>query len=123
VFRDEFKNPNLSPGTGLRFELRDFAPQQLAQGVAGSFLIDSATLCRFLNEAELDMRTNGVEDQFPPGTFLLRREHTPPDELNSRDEEKFRNAEQMAKMRLLEGDASYTSSQLDMQEKEEQNDL
>jgi len=49
VFRDEFGAPNLSQDVGLKLELGDFAPQDLAEGISGSFLIDSATLCRFLN--------------------------------------------------------------------------
>lgn len=52
VFRDEFGCPNLSPDAGLKLELTDSAPEILANGVSGSFLIKSATLCRFLDKAE-----------------------------------------------------------------------
>lgn len=52
VFRDESGSPNLSLDAGLRLELKDFAPEDLAEGISDSFLIDSATLCQFLNEGE-----------------------------------------------------------------------
>ena len=52
VFRDKFGGPNLSPDAGLKLELKDFAPEMLADGVFVYFLISSVTLCRFLDKAE-----------------------------------------------------------------------
>ena len=52
VFRDESGGPNRSPDAGLRLDLKDFAPEELARGISDSFFIDSAILCQFLNEAE-----------------------------------------------------------------------
>lgn len=52
VIRDEFGSPNLSPDAGLKLELKDSAPEIQADGVSGSFLIKSATLCQFLDKAE-----------------------------------------------------------------------
>jgi hypothetical protein len=49
VFRDEFSAPNLCRDVELKLDLRD---DDLTTGVSGSALIDSATLCQFLNEAE-----------------------------------------------------------------------
>jgi len=56
VFRDEFGGPNLSQDAGLRLELKDFAPKDLAKGISDSFLIESAILCQFLNEAEQETK-------------------------------------------------------------------
>jgi len=40
VFRDESGGPNLSPDARLRLELKDFAPEDLAEGISDSFLIN-----------------------------------------------------------------------------------
>lgn len=52
MFRDGSGRPNLSSGAGLKLELKDFAPDNLAEGISESFLIDSTMLCDFLNQAE-----------------------------------------------------------------------
>lgn len=88
VFRDEFGGPNLSQDTGLKLELGDFAPQDLARGISGSFLIDSATLYRFLNEAEQEeqeaKQKRGVVQRLVPGAKKRRREKTPPERCQFR---------------------------------------
>ena len=52
MFCNGFGAPNISRDTGLKLDLRDFTSNDLARGISGSVLIDSATLCRFLNETE-----------------------------------------------------------------------
>jgi hypothetical protein len=42
----------LTQDVGLRLELRDFAPQDLAIELTDCLLVDSPTLCRCLDEAE-----------------------------------------------------------------------
>jgi hypothetical protein len=49
VFRNAFGRPHLDAGL---LELKDFAPEDLAEGISDSLLIDSAILCQLLNEAE-----------------------------------------------------------------------
>lgn len=112
IFRDEFGNPNLSPDAGLKLELRDFATERLAEGVSGSFLIDSAALCRFLEEAEQeDKRRQGDVQSLLPGAKKRRREYTPPDEVNSEDERRLAEDERRVRARESEDDSSYKSSQ------------
>lgn len=71
-----------SSDTGLKLELKDFASKDLAKGILGSLLIDSATLHRFLGEAEQaeqDSHGSGFEDPLLPGAELQFRERTPSD--------------------------------------------
>ena len=109
VFRDESGSPNLSPEAGLRLELRDFAPEDLAEGISDSFLIDSALLCRFLNEAEQEeqetKQERGVVQHLLPGAKKRRREKTPPEEVSSEEDER------RVRSRESEDDSSYKSSQ------------
>ena len=81
MFRDEFGGPNLSQNAGLKLELRDFAPNSLTRGISGSFLIDSATLCRFLDEAEQKeeeaKQKKRIVDLLLPGAKKRYREMTP----------------------------------------------
>lgn len=92
IFRDESGGPNLSPDAGLRLELKDFAPAELAEGIADSFLIDSAILCRFLNEAEHEeqetKQEQAVVHHLLPGAKKRRREETPPEESEARIDRK-----------------------------------
>jgi len=90
VFRDESGRPNLSPDAGLRLDLKDFAPEDLARGISDSFFIDYAILCQFLNEAEYEeqetKQERGVVQQLLPGAKKRRRDVTPPEEVSSDDE-------------------------------------
>jgi hypothetical protein len=118
VFRDEFGSPNLSRGAGLKLELRDFAPEDLARGISGSFLIDSATLCRFLNEAEQEeqeaKQERGVVQRLLPGAKKRRREKTPPEDVNSEDDRGHADVERRVRARASEDDSSYQSSQSEL---------
>jgi hypothetical protein len=111
VFHDEFGGPNLSRDAGLKLELRDFAPQDLARGISGSFLIDSATLCRFLNEAEQEEQEaeqeRGVIQRLLPGAKKRRREKTPPEDINSEDDRRHVDNERMVRARASADDSSY----------------
>ncbi|OBT50221.1 hypothetical protein VE04_09152 [Pseudogymnoascus sp. 24MN13] len=111
VFRDEQGNANTSLGAGLRLELRDFAPPSLpledspegdrppryARDLTDSFLIDSVTLCGFLDEAEKEEHESkqkiGFVEPLQRGARKRYRTKTPPDELNSEDERKFEEDE------------------------------
>jgi len=72
IFRDEHGNANLSHDAGLKLELRDFAHPSLPQGfppgrasdLTDYFLIDSVTLCRFLDEAEKEERESNQKKRF-----------------------------------------------------------
>ncbi len=113
VFRDESGGPNLSPDAGLRLEQKDFAPEDLAVGISDSFLIDSAILCQFLNEAEHEeqetKQERGVVQQLLPGTKKRRRDETPPEEVSSDDE--LADDGRRVRTRESEDDSSYKSSQ------------
>jgi hypothetical protein len=89
VFRNESGGPPLSLDTGLRLEIKDFAPEDLAEGISDSFLIESALLCRFLCEAEQKeqniKRQRGIIHHMIPGARKRRREETPPEEVSSDD--------------------------------------
>src|SRR5579871_364432 len=52
IFRDKDGKPNTAPHSGLRIELKDFACEELFREVQGFLEIDSATLCRILEQAE-----------------------------------------------------------------------
>jgi len=114
VFRDERGNPNTTVGMGLQLNLRDFAPQDLAGNITGSFLIDSATLCRFLNEAEQEeyeaKAKRGVVQRLELGAKKRRREKTPPEIINSDDDRTHRDDERRVRARRSIDDSSYTSS-------------
>jgi hypothetical protein len=115
VFRDEFGGPNLSPDAWLRLELKDFAPEDLAEGISDSFLIDPAILCQFLNEAEQEeqetKQERGVVQYLLPGAKKRRREKTPPEEVSSDDDHKLADDERRVRTRDSEDDSSYESSQ------------
>lgn len=114
MFRDELSNPNLSPDAGLKLELRDFAPERLADGVSDSFLINSVTLCQFLDEAEHidreDEQRQKIEEP-SSGIRKRRRETTPPEIINSEDERIFEDHEQRVLARASEDDSSFKLSQ------------
>jgi hypothetical protein len=115
VFRDESGGPNLSPDAGLRLELKDFAPEDLAEGISDSFLIDPAILCQFLNEAEQEeqetKQERGVVQHLLPGAKKRRREETPPEEVSSDDDHKLADDERRVRTRESEDDSSYKSSE------------
>ncbi|TKA61444.1 hypothetical protein B0A49_11799 [Cryomyces minteri] len=114
IFRDEFGNANVAQDAGLRLELRDFAPENLARGLTDFFLIDSVTLCRFLDEAEKEeqeaKQRQGVVQPLLPGAKKRRREKTPPEELDSEDDQKFEDDERRVRARASNDDSSYKSS-------------
>lgn len=63
-------------------------PKILADGVSGSFLINSATLCRFLSKAEQkSKKAKQVRGVVQNVSYLAQRndarENTPPEEINS----------------------------------------
>ena len=115
MFRDEFGNSNLSRDNGLKLELADFAPEDLARGITGSISIDSATLCRFLDEAEqMDQKAKqkqGAVQHLVPGAKKRRREKTPTEDINSDDERRYTDIEQRVQERELADDSPYHSSQ------------
>ncbi|OBT82435.1 hypothetical protein VE02_08926 [Pseudogymnoascus sp. 03VT05] len=128
VFRDEQGNANTSRDAGLRLGLRDFAPPSLpledslagdcppgcASDLTDSFLIDSVTLCRFLNEAEKEEQESkhkiGFVEPLQQGARKRYRTKTPPEELNSEDESKFEEDERRVRARMTNDDSSYKTS-------------
>lgn len=111
MFGDQSGNPNVSPGAGLKLELKDFAPPELAEGVSGGFLIGSGGLCRFLENAEQAMEERGIEVQLQRCAKKRRRERIPLEQTNSEDDRKFSEDEQKVRAKQLEDDSSHTPSQ------------
>lgn len=110
MFRDRFGNPNLSADAGLKLELRDFAPKSLTDGVCDSFLISSATLCQFLQEAEQrhqETKHKGGIEELLYAAKKQWREHTPPETINSEDEQLFADDEHRAQIKAFEEDSSF----------------
>jgi hypothetical protein len=128
VFRDEQGNANTSREAGLRLGLRDFAPPSLpledspegdcppgcASDLTDSFLIDSVTLCPFLDEAEKEEQESkqkiGFVEPLQRGARKRYRTKTPPEELNSEDESKFEEDERRVRARMTNDDSSYKTS-------------
>lgn len=128
VFRDEQGNANTSRDAGLRLGLRDFAPPSLPLGdspegdcppgcasdLTDSFLIDSVTLCRFLDEAEKEEQESkqkiGFVEPLQQGARKRYRTKTPPEELNSEDESKFEEDERRVRARMTNDDSYYKTS-------------
>jgi hypothetical protein len=114
AFCDESGGPNLSPDAGLRLELKDFAPEDLAEGISDSFLIDSAILCQFLDEAEKEeqetKQERGVVQHLLPGAKKRRREKTPLEEISSDDDRKLAGDDRRVRAQESD-DSSYKSSQ------------
>lgn len=113
MFRDRFGNPNLSADAGLKLELRDFASPSKTDGVSGSFLIPSATLCQFLQEAEqrhLKPQNKRTIEEPLRAVKKQRRERTPPETINFEDERLFANDEQRAQTQASEEDSSFRLS-------------
>ena len=52
MFCNEFSSLNLSQNTKLILKLKDFTFNNLTRDTSGFFLINSAILCRFLDEVE-----------------------------------------------------------------------
>ena len=115
VFRDESCNPNTSQDAGLKLELGDFAPKDLARGISGSILVDAVTLSRFLDEAEEEeqeaKQKKRTVDHLEPGAKKQRREKTPPENMNSDDERRWSEEERRIQARELADDSSFHSSQ------------
>jgi hypothetical protein len=115
VFRDESGDPNISPDAGLKLELKDFAPEDMTKGISGSFLIDAAMLCQFLNEAEREEQETkeerGVVQRLLPGAKKRRREKTPPEEISSDDDHKLADDDRRVRARDSDDDSSYKPSQ------------
>ncbi len=110
MFRDELGNASLARNAGLRLDLRDFAPpglphpQGLARDSTDSLLIDSVTLCLFLHEAEKEEREanqrKGFVKPLRPDAKKRIRAETPPQELHSADERKFKDHERRIRARV-----------------------
>ncbi|KAH8648714.1 hypothetical protein BGZ60DRAFT_534855 [Tricladium varicosporioides] len=115
IFRDESGDPNPSPDAGLRLELKDFAPEDLAEGILDFFLIDSAKLCQFLNEAEQaeqeTKQERRVVQHLLPGAKKRRRDETLPEEVSSDDDHRLADNRRRVRTRDSEDDSSYKSSQ------------
>ena len=79
-----------------------------------SFLIDSVTLCRCLDEAEKEEREakqkKGAIKNLQQGAKKRYWTRMPPKELNSEDERKFEGDERRVRARLSNDDSSYKSS-------------
>lgn len=101
----------ISPDEGLRLALKDFAPEDMAEGISDSFLIKAAKLCQFLNEAEQKQQKTkemrGVVQYLLPGAKKRRREDTPPEEVSSDDDHKLGDDERRVRTRESDDDSSY----------------
>ncbi|KAJ5378466.1 hypothetical protein N7509_011585, partial [Penicillium cosmopolitanum] len=79
--------------TALRLSLRDFATQELSQGLTSlnqDFSITSTQLCDFLSRAKEEqpgqMLLQGSINRLRPGAGKRRRPQTPPEQPSSEDE-------------------------------------
>ncbi|KAH6668978.1 hypothetical protein B0J14DRAFT_674532 [Halenospora varia] len=91
LFRDAEGNHLLSPSSGLKLSLKDFAIEEVTHGVPDlPIVIDSKTLCKLLGEAEnRDNKTMTMQGAKPPRFKRKWRPQTPPEQLTFSDEEKF----------------------------------
>ena len=88
VFSDGSGGPNLSPDAGLRLELKDFGLGDVTEGISGSFLINSAILRKFLNEAvekwqNVKQQKEVAIDHLPLGMKKRRWESSSSEEIDS----------------------------------------
>jgi len=109
LFRDAQGNPVHPLTSGLELALKDFAVQEIANNVPdASILIDSETLCRLLAEAEDEDQQATAMQGAKPWPFKRKwREKTPPEELRSSDEEKFKEAERRVRKKTQMLDRPY----------------
>lgn len=107
----------MSRDARLKLELKDFAPDNLSEGISDSFCIDSTTLCRFLDEAEQEEQETKQERRVVQpllsGAKKRRRIKTPPEELHSDDDDDDVLADDGRRVRTRhsQDDSSYKSSQ------------
>lgn len=96
IIRDENGNPNDSPEAGLHLQLQDFATEALVEheSLHEPIHISANTLCTYIKDAEdqaaLTKQRRGVVRPTKPWVRKRRRESTPPEELEPRREERFR---------------------------------
>ncbi|OAL56152.1 hypothetical protein IQ07DRAFT_583540 [Pyrenochaeta sp. DS3sAY3a] len=111
VFRDEQGKPTDLPG--LRLFLSDFACEELTKDEISSkepdIFVSSKELCQYLDAAEHKMsRHDGlVKHTVVPGVKKRKRSATPPDEINTSDEERYIKEEERATKRVADRDADY----------------
>jgi hypothetical protein len=109
LFRDAQGNPILSPTSGLELALKEFVIQEMADNIPdSSIVIDSETLCKLLGEAETwDQKTTTMQGAKPRPFKRKWRQKTPPEELGSSDEEKFKEAERRVRRKSERLDMPY----------------
>jgi len=113
IFRDEDGKPNTALGSGLRIELKDFVWGDLSGEAQGFLEIDSATLCKMLEQAEeiygMWKRQEGSGPPEIQASRKRRRERTPIEEPDSDDDEWGASARRV-RQKTAESDSSYHDS-------------
>ncbi|CZR64903.1 uncharacterized protein PAC_14803 [Phialocephala subalpina] len=109
LFRDAEGNHLISPSSSLKLSLKDFAIEEVTQGVPdSSIVIDSKTLCKLLGEAEnWDNKTITMQGAKPPRFKRKWRPQTPPEQLTFSDEEKFVEEERRVRRKSEKLDKPY----------------
>jgi len=115
VFRNASGNVNPAEDAGLRLNLKDFVTDNLCCDMTDSFLIPSATLCRFLDNAEIRVekarQERGDVEQLVLGAKKRRRERTSAEEMHSEDDQRFKDQVRRVQARISEDDSSYGPSE------------
>jgi hypothetical protein len=109
LFRDAEGNHLLSPSSSLKLSLKDFAIEEVTNGVPDlPIVIDSKTLCKLLGEAEnWDSKTITMQGAKPPQFKRKWRPQTPPEQLTFSDEEKFVEEERRVRRKSEKLDKPY----------------
>lgn len=109
LFRDAEGNHLLSPSSGLRLSLKDFAIEEVTHGAPDlPIMIDSKTLCKLLGEAEnWDNKTMTMQGAKPSRCKRKWRPQTPPEQLTFSDEEKFMEVKRWVRRKSEDLDKPY----------------
>ncbi|KAL2060401.1 hypothetical protein VTL71DRAFT_9431 [Oculimacula yallundae] len=119
VFRNSNGEATSSPGSDLQIRLRDFAPDDIFDGMdipQEVISISAVQLCTFLEAAEskaaMVRQKTGVIKSTATKTWAKkrRREVTPAEELHPRDEKRYKTEEDKVWSRANKEDSSFSSS-------------
>ncbi|CZR67846.1 uncharacterized protein PAC_17745 [Phialocephala subalpina] len=109
LFRDAEGNDLLSPSSGLKLSLKDFAIEEIIHGVPDlPIVIDSKPWYKLLGEAEnWDNKTMTMQGAKPPRFKRKWRPQTPPEQPIFSDEEKFVEVERRVRRNSEKLDIPY----------------
>ncbi|KAH6708922.1 hypothetical protein BKA61DRAFT_615088 [Leptodontidium sp. MPI-SDFR-AT-0119] len=119
VFRNSNGEAASSPGSDLQIRLRDFAPDDIFDGMdipQENVTISAEKMCTFLEAAEkkaamIRQKTGVVKSAIvKPWAKKRRREITPAEELHPRDEKRYKAEEDKVWSQGIKDDSSFSSS-------------